>query len=843
MQISRIKLVALVAAVLSVYSLAPCFAQNRNDGGEPTRKMDWLIWDSVERFTGQATVQLNTWIDRVSHGYYKEKTSSKSYATFHFELVREPQLYSRGHSRWIAGKVRVNGNEVSSSLDDSPTHRLAWSSQAAFDQTIVKDAVNLNLSLNHETGEFQMGLPTRLDTPVPSHIKRSEWNPPEKTINEERTELLYNTVSTLFNGQAPTKIGVLHATSEQDYLEEDGRAGHRTTGSVVLVPEYSDFKVVVELAGYDDKGKPVSYEKWRPFGSIKEPGKEGNYLDVKAVLQSKKDVKSADLPKVKYFRFELVNTSREPGVAMNWPLNAEDKYPDMRLDVDPASPGRPGKEGQSLEVSRPVKDKGRPAAMARIDSFDFGGRTVLLVTAELADGRPIVGRLEGQEDTLYPGILIPKRLPGRWIAEAWLTDNDVAKFSDEDDGEDEPSGDGYKGDGFTLYEEYRGFAMSGKDGTRAGSDPKRDRRVEGNPKRKDFFILNLMRSDALAGIRIFEKATGLAVHSRLSKREMSEKDRLMNGNRREAPHREEQHGVVIKFDDEGPANFPIDYPLASKPRNVKWIGMPHRNDLDEFGNKLNIGISKPWNLPAGDFARAYDRTVAHELLHSVGADHHGPTHWKENFYYIPAAFYGDGRKMGQLVIGSSSKVRDVDVFEEATGFNWLSKHGPDLERKIEAAVATEVRIGGLPPGTGYADLAPYVQYRISKTCGPHGGWLIGYEHGDASGNEQCLMRYYFTNVYPVRGKVRTQSGLEVWTGGESYYWVPPGTEDIGLEICTSPKGTGVNASDRKGNSGRPMQSRYGDAAERFGNCDAQICPNDAAPERPRGWKRPKGLRQ
>ena len=88
---------------------------------------------------------------------------------------------------------------------------------------------------------------------------------------------------------------------------------------------------------------------------------------------------------------------------------------------------------------------------------------------------------------------------------------------------------------------------------------------------------------------------------------------------------------------------------------------------------------------------------------------------------------------------------------------------------------------------------------------------VGEPHGEHSGDQDCLMRYYFAEFYPVQGK------------DDAYYLVTPGTERIGMEICHSRAGTGINAPKPP----NLPQSRYGDAAGDAGKCFEQICPNDA----------------
>ena len=234
----------------------------------------------------------------------------------------------------------------------------------------------------------------------------------------------------------------------------------------MLWPEYDDFELRVRIAGYD---------RWRPFGSIKAPKQPGNHLVARATLVPKKPG-AVTIPEVRQFRFELAGTSREPGVCMNFPLHAKDSDPDLRLAAATTTPGAVGPQGQSLEIELSLRDTGgRPYAEARVDSYDYGGRAELRVTAELEDGRVIVGRLEGATAVGAASIRIPKRTRSQWIADAWHEEHQTQGLGDYDDSENEPVHDGHKGDGFTYYEEYRGFAENGE-------------WIYGSPRRRDMFV-------------------------------------------------------------------------------------------------------------------------------------------------------------------------------------------------------------------------------------------------------------------------------------------------------------------------------------------------------------------
>src|SRR5262249_29785942 len=120
-------------------------------------------------------------------------------------------------------------------------------------------------------------------------------------------------------------------------------------------------------------------------------------------------------------------------------------------------------------------------ATAVVSSFDWGAWGRISVRAYLESGREVIGSLKDDEDMTEPPI--PKSREGSWIADAWRNKTG-AEGDDDSDDENDPVGDGNKGDGLTLYEEYRGWHEGG-------------RRVNnefdggGDPKKKELFICDL----------------------------------------------------------------------------------------------------------------------------------------------------------------------------------------------------------------------------------------------------------------------------------------------------------------------------------------------------------------
>jgi hypothetical protein len=655
---------------------------------------------------------------------------------------------------------------------------------------------------------------------------------------------------------------------------------------LVLFPVYDDVECEVTIAGYDE---------WRPLGSITDPAKPGNGLVARAVLTSKTG-KNDDLPEVERFRFELIDTSREPGVCLNWPLRAQDDNYDLRLadfhtgsapeqaaaairfvanwglasagDFDHAS--RPAgalpqgsfpeieADGQKGELANPPKDQaGRPYAEAAIECFDFGARSELRVICFLRDGREILGLIKGT-DGRGALVRLPKRGGADWIAESWRQNHAVPGLPAHDD-EESVAGQPLNGDGFTLYEEYRGWAEQG-------------RHREGDPKRKDLFVLNSIGADAKDGIALFGRASQLRVHADLRPSEIvilptvkteadanAEGERIMNLNHRDGPHRVDQHAVQLintsGFRSSGAAATGVFEDgrtnQAFRPGKVQYTRVEARGVHDgAFSLGQSVGAAQ---LAERDAGFVYDRAVAHELLHAVGVDHHGEGEQTRGFYFQAAShpmnptgrarFVGvmpfSGSDYGKTVLGRPAVWSD---FDRGPSFTLLWEDtGEDVAESLAAAFERELaaeRGNPLVALDGEAQAARVPQYGkgaafwneltlqeavadantmrgFAKGVGPKFSRVvtIGPLNAADSGNELCLMRYYFATAYPVAGRERT------------YYLVRPGTNRAGRDLCRSPEGTGANAADHQ------PQSRFGDSAPGRGRCFNYVCPNDAIPPR------------
>jgi hypothetical protein len=534
--------------------------------------------------------------------------------------------------------------------------------------------------------------------------------------------------------------------------------------------EYSWYMEPVGAEELEVVVKPQNYDHWRPKGNVLQRGgnvSAGNgpglaapaaqgigveveeadpdFLTVNVVLQTKDG--GTPQQQADKFLFELVRVSREPGATLNYPLDStQAEEPDLRFDPRSNPPDKikvTGTDGQNAEtVQGPLTQ-----ATATISSYDWGAWGELRVTAVLPGGRQIVGHLEA--DPAQTNVRLPKRPPTSLIADAWKQAQGVTDLADTDDSENDPVGDGHKGDGLTLYEEYRGFY-------------EKEEHIQGDPKKKDFFIRNQVGWNTMAGIYYFAALSGLKVHPELWANQLTT-DRVINKNHREGPHVVDQHAVILTQGRQHWVSRAEGGP--GTPKKIDKISLMWELNPDVAGQTLDA-------QPVSAVMRT--RNIAHELLHAASVWHHGE---------------GDSYVIWQR--------------EERNGKPIIMEYQTDQQGN-KTGQGTPVTIYLEPDGTG-VDLGMEPDDTQFAT-----GWkmYLGKTGGNHSGDENCVMRYTAAQAYvapPRRGEPNVR------------YYVGP-VEQIGLRLCTLPTGTGVNSKDHV------PQSRYGDAER--GDCTHQIDVND-----------------
>lgn len=420
---------------------------------------------------------------------------------------------------------------------------------------------------------------------------------------------------------------------------------------------------------------PKDYASWRPEGHEVESVR-GNRMEV--TLKIVEEGRERPSIRAKSITARLHDATREPGVCLNWPEKpAAPPPPDLQFSPDGKSSIRD--EGLTLERA----EEGLVELKVAVDAFDWGGFAQLQASALLETGQEIHSVVEGQ-----PGrnsLAIPKSDEGSWIASAWKAEKN-ASGPDDADAESDPQGEAVKGDGLTLYEEYRGFRMDG-------------RWWSADPNKKDLFIHDPVGGATKDGIRAFAAISGLEVHDRLSQEELGG-TRVINRHHGKGPHRGEQHGILFKR-----------VPTGDNCEAIGGPGIPRSIDRVELGS--NFGRlphpgprSDPEKaLEARKEARTYwTMTLAHELFHCVNVYHHGDLD-------------PDG------MVWDRGKDEKDGVWKV-----WRTDH-PAAGRYVRTGV--EVRIFDESGAPIRSETPGLFEARVGNL------------HGEHSGYEKCVMRYDF----------------------------------------------------------------------------------------------------
>jgi len=216
---------------------------------------------------------------------------------------------------------------------------------------------------------------------------------------------------------------------------------------------------------------PDNYQRWMP-----EAGRDeltpGNSITVKVVLQKKGAPGKKPVQEAK-FVFELVDVSKEKGVCVNAPPKAESEKKDefdLKIRSEDNALLDVAQDGQRAE-----SDSGQTEASVTITSFDWGAYGKLKVIAKLNDGSEQVAHVQGDDGKTV--LTIPLDDNGNHVADAWEKEKGIwgKDYPANWDEDPEPAGQRRNGDGYTLYEEYRGFMTL-------------DGHVRTDPLHKDLFV-------------------------------------------------------------------------------------------------------------------------------------------------------------------------------------------------------------------------------------------------------------------------------------------------------------------------------------------------------------------
>ena len=437
----------------------------------------------------------------------------------------------------------------------------------------------------------------------------------------------------------------------------------------------------LHLEGVDTKLSVESdeYDNWLPTAG-KDEKEIGLPIRFRAMLLEADGTTACAI--ADSFKFELVNVSNEPGVALNFPDENKAKE-DWDLHFIQVH-NLPFDVMSSDRLS--LKTKGGSEAVVYIPSFDWGAYGKLKVTAFMHGGKIITGFLKGHPEMTE--IPIPKRSGTSKIADKWKMDKGVISLADDDDAEREPVGDydvdGHVGDGFTLYEEYRGFYENGK-------------HIFGNPKNKDLFVYKEL-DDFITGIQLFTALTKLKVHYKLNTSEFDTKKRMMNFNHTDAPHQTDQHGLWLK---------------KHVKKSSSRIGPPKHSDTVN----ISAGAFVFTTFIEGsrrEITNELSSTVAHELGHSVRMPHHGENiDQRENVYSHVYSYNGSTNAFELEITENNSIVidprweNDSSYTQPFDGEHWIGVWGGQHSGVEDCIMRYDCAFGNIP-GPGMTSNIRYI---------------------------------------------------------------------------------------------------------------------------------------
>lgn len=381
---------------------------------------------------------------------------------------------------------------------------------------------------------------------------------------------------------------------ESDVGGDLGKTIYKTTWNLT---RDLDVKLIVTPIGFDIEKHQKSYDDWLP-----EPGKDeiskGSYMKIELSLKSKSG-KPLEY-KAQSFGLRLSNTSTEPGITINYPVEPQpNQLPDLRFIHLPVA------ESDAQDQYITVSCNNGTTGEAFIASYDGGGATTLTVEATLVGGISISGQLSGSNDD---SIQIPKRAAGTMIATKWLTDNGNPKEMDD---LDSSKGNTNKGDGFTAYEEYRGVISQEK-----------FKRL--NPKKKEVGILATQRDFRLfdGGIAWFKDASELEpVHFDFDKNEVTPRGQINFNNR---SHHDFDQFAIYLFNGGLGKNTTLGVTYCNDPlwipANIIGVVIDANKIHRSYLKRISEALPETLKFSEQEYLI---QTVAHELGHAVNIDHHG----------------------------------------------------------------------------------------------------------------------------------------------------------------------------------------------------------------------------
>ncbi len=243
---------------------------------------------------------------------------------------------------------------------------------------------------------------------------------------------------------------------------QDGTVTQNFSTTLSAAPPPDETEVSVEAG--------EGYLTWMPKGNVDKPAEPGSDpLKITITVRKKGDSK---VRRQAFLKVSLPYVSKNKGICGNHPQKVgEEEGLRFREKDFPAKDGLLYKDRTHLETDIPVEE-----VEFYVRSYDFGAWGTLRVTATDENGKDLKVKVRGLEK---PDLDIPLDEDSNRIADAWQRARTYGRKGGDDD--EEVAGQDQRGDGITLYNEYRGLVvLDGK--------ARVHRRL--SPTEKEMFILD-----------------------------------------------------------------------------------------------------------------------------------------------------------------------------------------------------------------------------------------------------------------------------------------------------------------------------------------------------------------
>lgn len=262
--------------------------------------------------------------------------------------------------------------------------------------------------------------------------------------------------------------GRFHGFSKQ--VTETGESTSESLETSSLVLNFGDLKNKLTLSTPNED----DYHDWIPYRKD-----EDGYIP----LQVKAELESEDPEPKDTIHFYLKDVSHYTGFCTNYPVKDKNLKPDNRADI------RFAKEQSDpnivyIDTFHVKTDKKVASATVDIESFDYGGYAFLEARAVIKD----VQAHSKYNDKAY--LTIPEDQNGNIMADKW--EKDVGVYDKglgfKDDSDENPKDQKDAGDGYTLFEEYRGFYADRDFSKEDKNIIRKGKFIRTDPEWKDTFI-------------------------------------------------------------------------------------------------------------------------------------------------------------------------------------------------------------------------------------------------------------------------------------------------------------------------------------------------------------------